>query len=152
MSHKILQFLHVGFILSVVAVPMTLGPVLRTEAADGSELAVALQAQVNKEGQVTVMVKPLMLSATADTWRFEVQFDTHVTPLNQDLLQAALLTDAKGHDERPSAWEGDPAGGHHRKGVLVFKPIVPTPASVTLKIDQVGSVPERLFTWTLTNP
>lgn len=152
MVHKILWFLHVGFILSVVAMPMALGPVIRAAAADNPKQSAAFQAQVNKEGQVTVTVKPLTLSATADTWRFEIQFDTHVTPLNQDLLQAALLTDTNGHDQRPSAWEGDPPGGHHRKGVLVFRPITPTPASVTLKISQVGSLPERLFKWTLTNP
>lgn len=145
MTHKIPLLLRRALILSAMGVSMTLGPALRAETA-------ALPVQVNKEGQVVVTVTPLTLSATADTWRFEVVFDTHVTPLNQDLLQAVLLTDTNGHDQRPTAWEGDPPGGHHRKGVLVFNAIIPSPASVTLKIDQVGSVPERRFTWTVPNP
>lgn len=110
-----------------------------------------LQTQVNKEGRVVVSVTPVALSRTAETWRFEVQLNTHVSPLVQDLAVVAVLTDGHGHDERPTRWEGDPPGGHHRKGVLLFAPISPPPASVTLTLRDIGSVPERSFTWTLEN-
>lgn len=63
-----------------------------------------------------------------------------------------MLVDASGKQYRPLAWEGDPPGGHHRKGVLVFESIDPPPRSVTLKLRRIGSVPERSFTWTLTVP
>lgn len=106
-------------------------------------------AQVNKEGQVTVKVVPLTLAAGAETWRFEIVFDTHTVPLTQDLLAVAALAAPGGEDRRPLAWEGDPPGGHHRKGVLVFQPIRPAPASVTLRIRQIGPVAERAFTWPL---
>lgn len=111
-----------------------------------------LAKQVNDEGQVVVAVTPLDLSAGASTWRFEVQLTTHVAPLDQDLVQVAVLSDANGHDEPPLAWDGDMPGGHHRKGILSFKPIIPLPDSVTLKIHQVGPVPERSFTWKLAQP
>mgnify|MGYP001588493467 CR=1 FL=1 len=75
------------------------------------------QPQVNKEGQVTVKVAPLTLSAGAETWRFAVEFDTHTVPLTQDLLAIAALAGPDGEDRRPVAWEGDPPGGHHRQGV-----------------------------------
>ncbi len=111
-----------------------------------------LPKQVNDEGQVVVAVTPLDLSTGANAWRFEVQLNTHVAPLDQDLVQVAVLSDSNGHDEPPLAWDGDMPGGHHRNGILSFKPISPLPDSVTLKIRQVGSVEERSFTWKLTNP
>lgn len=122
------------------------------EVAAGTAQDEALPAQVNREGQVTVKVTPLALSPTADAWRFSVQFDTHVTPLNQDLLKTAVLSGEKSEGEAPVSWEGDGPGGHHRAGVLVFKPITPVPASVTLTLQQVGSGPDRSFTWKLPKP
>lgn len=122
------------------------------EVAVGTSQDEALPEQVDREGQVTVKVTPLALSPTADAWRFSVQFDTHVTPLNQDLLKTAVLSGDKGEGEAPLSWQGEPPGGHHRTGVLVFKPITPVPASVTLTLQQVGSVPERSFTWKLPKP
>ncbi len=90
--------------------------------------------------------------SSADGWRFAVQFNTHVSPITQDMTALSVLSDGKGHDEKPLSWEGDPPGGHHRKGVLVFKPFDSSPDTVTLKISEVGSVPERSFTWKLNNP
>lgn len=108
-----------------------------------------LTTQESNQGQVTVAVTPLALSEAADAWRFEVRLNTHVTPLTQDLAAVSVLSDGKGHEETPVAWQGDPPGGHHRKGELVFKPISPAPESVTLTIRDVGAVPERKFVWTL---
>lgn len=96
-----------------------------------------------------VSVTPQDLSKTADAWRFAVQFNTHVTPITQDLVAVASLGDSKGASEQPTAWEGDPPGGHHRRGVLIFKPITPVPATITLHIRQVGGVADRAFTWSL---
>lgn len=108
-----------------------------------------LPSQQNKQGQVMVSVTPISLPDSGD-WRFAVQFNTHVTPITQDIAAVSVLSDGKGHEEKPVAWQGDPPGGHHRKGVLLFKPISPRPESITLKIRQVGSVPERVFAWKLT--
>lgn len=138
--------MRIGVLLAGVAVAVALQGLAKAEPP-GSAPAKPLASQVNTEGQVTVSVTPLALSKAADTWRFEVQLNTHVSPLVQDLSTVALLTDGRGHDEQPIAWQGDPPGGHHRKGVLLFKPISPMPASVTLKIRDIGSVPERSFTW-----
>jgi len=133
MSSNIWRFFSLSLTAGAIFAAALPGPALAQMSGSPAQVA-DLSAQVNNEGQVTVQVTPLSLSATAESWRFDVQMNTHVTPLDQDLLQSARLTDANGHEERPSAWQGDPPGGHHRKGVLVFKPIVPAPASVTLKI------------------
>jgi len=136
-----LEYLRLILVAIAVALPLT-----------ASAQTKPLPSRENDEGQVVVTVTPLTLSTAADTWRFEVQLNTHVAPLTQDLAAVAVLSDGIGHDERPSAWEGDPPGGHHRKGVLVFKAMNPAPDSVTLKIREVGSVPERTFVWKVIGP
>lgn len=103
----------------------------------------------DNKGQVIVSVTPTELPDTG-TWQFAVRLNTHVAPITQDLVAVSVLSDGKGHEEKPTAWQGDPPGSHHRKGVLLFKAMSPRPASITLKIRQVGSVPERAFTWNLT--
>jgi hypothetical protein len=105
--------------------------------------------QISKEGGVTVKVTPLELSAQAAVWRFEIVLDTHVTALDHDMTAVTVLSTGVGHEYRPLTWEGDKPGGHHRKGVLTFKPIRPAPSSVALKVRHVG-VPERTFSWPVT--
>jgi hypothetical protein len=107
-----------------------------------------LVTRKNVEGNVQVSVTPQGLAKAAGAWRFAVQLTTHVTPLAEDMMAVASL-DANDAAEKPTAWEGDGPGGHHRKGVLVFKPIDPMPAAVTLHIRQVGGIADRTFTWTL---
>jgi hypothetical protein len=107
-----------------------------------------LAMKENKEGPVRVAVAPQ--SVSGDAWRFAVQFNTHVMPISQDMMTVASLSDGGGAGEKPMAWEGDPPGGHHRRGVLVFKPIEPMPAAITLHIREVGGIADRTFTWTLT--
>ncbi len=103
----------------------------------------------NNEGAVSVSVTPQDLSKSAGTWRFALRFNTHVTPISQDMVAVVSLADGKGAEERPSAWEGDPPSGHHRRGVIVFQPINPTPSTLTLHIREVGGVADRTFTWDL---
>jgi hypothetical protein len=105
-----------------------------------------LPAQTSREGAVTVKVTPLELSAQSAAWRFEVVFDTHVAELNHDVVAVASLT-AGGTERRPTGWDGDKPGGHHRKGVLRFDAVKPAPSSVLLTIRDVGGVPERRFNW-----
>jgi hypothetical protein len=147
------RWFSAGLIITAAISGFPFAAYLSVEAmAAGSVQDEALPAQVNREGQVIVKVTPLALSPTADPWRFSVQFDTHATPLDQDLLQTAVLRGDNDKGEAPLGWQGDAPGGHHRTGVLVFKPIMPAPASVTLTLQQVGSVPERSFTWSLPKP
>jgi hypothetical protein len=141
MEHRVLPFVSLVLLALAVGVP----PMASAQTK-------SLPAIENNEGQVRVSVTPQSLSKTADAWRFTVQLNTHVTPITQDMVAVASLSDGKGAGEKPTAWEGDPPGGHHRKGVLVFKPIKPAPATITLHIRQVGGVADRIFTWKLTNP
>lgn len=56
--------------------------------------------------------------------------------------------DASGREYAPLAWQGDPPGGHHRKGVLRFKPLAAA-TLVELRISGVGGVATRRFRWEL---
>jgi len=116
-----------------------------------SVLAGALAPQTNRGGGVDVKVTPRTLAADAAAWEFEVVFSTHSVTLTGDPAQFSVLIDAKGGEHKPLAWRGDPAGSHHRQGVLRFKPLADA-AQVQLRIDGVAGVPARSFRWQLVKP
>lgn len=96
---------------------------------------------------VTIKVTPVDFGKGAETWKFQVVFDTHSGSLDDDLLAVATIVDDKGNAYRPAAWEGAGPGGHHREGILKFAPISPLPQVLMLKIRNVGDITERIFTW-----
>jgi len=64
---------------------------------------------------------------------FEVTLETHTQNLGDDLTKSALLI-AEGTKLIPLDWKGAAPGGHHRKGLLRFKAIIPQPGSIELQI------------------
>jgi hypothetical protein len=103
--------------------------------------------RTSDEAGVRVIVTPKMMERDAKVWEFTVVMDTHVKPLNDDLAQVAALVDAAGRRYLPVAWQGDPPGGHHRKGVLQFSAPAGMPKSVEMQIKGVGGVATRTFRW-----
>ena len=92
---------------------------------------------------MTVAVTP---QAKPDgTWDFAVQIDNHSVNVTQDMVAVSSLTDSAGQEQKPTAWTGDPPGGHHRSGVLKFRPIASGPVRLTVR--ELGSVAERTFEW-----
>ncbi len=89
-------------------------------AAASAASAAGMASQISKEGAVTVKVTPITLTPTAATWEFEIVFDTHTAALTGNPAQFAVLVDAQGRRYAPLRWDGDPPGGHHRKGTLWF--------------------------------
>ena len=108
---------------------------------------VILGPRTDDKGSVTVTVVPEDVSETGLVWNFSIVMDTHSVELAADLMESAVLADDQGSEFQPLAWEGDGPGGHHRSGILKFKPITPLPKSITLKIFDLGGVPERSFLW-----
>jgi len=106
----------------------------------------ALPAQSSSAAGVTVKATPRALSGPV--WEFEVVFDTHSKDLNDDPAKSASLH-AAGTIAAPVAWQGDPPGGHHRKGVLRFKAIAPAPAALELRLQRAGEPSPRVFRWNL---
>lgn len=96
---------------------------------------------------VTVQATPRALSR--GTWEFDLVFDTHTQALTDDLNKTAALVADGGTTYSPVKWQGDPPGGHHRKGTLQFSSVSPVPASIELQIKRAGEANPRSFRWKL---
>jgi hypothetical protein len=106
----------------------------------------ALPTQSSSAGGVTVKATPRSLSGPV--WEFELVFDTHTQNLEDDPAKSASLH-AGGETAAPLAWQGDPPGGHHRKGVLRFKAVRPLPAALELRLRRADEPSARIFRWGL---
>ena len=115
--------------------------------ASGAMAAAALPAQSSSEAGVTVKVTPR--NFTADAWEFDVVFDTHSQALTDDLEKTAGLVSDGRTSHAAVKWQGDPPGGHHRKGVLQFQAVSPMPASIELQVKRSGEAALRSFRWKL---
>lgn len=111
--------------------------------ADGAQL----DEQKSSVRGVTVSVIPQDLSPAAASWDFKVVLDTHSQDLNDDLLKSTVLVDNTGGRHTPTSWEGAAPGGHHREGLLKFKPWAPPPAQFELHISRPGEPKPRVYRW-----
>lgn len=111
--------------------------------------APALAAQSSEGGGVNVIVTPKALEPGVAVWEFEIVMDTHSKPLDEDIPQAAVLVDEVGRRYKPTVWQGDPPGGHHRSGILQFSAPADMPAAVELQIEGIGEAGTRTFRWEL---
>ena len=108
----------------------------------------ALTPQSSSYGGVTISVAPKGFSSDGKTWDFDITLETHTQSLGDELTKSsALLADGKSY--LPLDWEGAPAGGHHRKGILRFQAISPPPDAVELQIQRSGEPSARSFRWQL---
>jgi hypothetical protein len=117
-------------------------------AAAQPAVATALAARSNDAGGVRVAVKPKSVAA-GTAWEFEVVMDTHTKPLDDDLTKTAVLVDDGGRRFVPMSWQGDPPGGHHRKGVLRFPAPTEQIKSFELQIQRASEANKRVFQWTM---
>lgn len=111
--------------------------------------AAELAQKSTSDAGVTVRAKPRDVSAGAEAWTFEIVLETHSADLSDDLKSTATLAGPGGAAQRATAWEGDPPGGHHRKGVLRFAPPKPRPDVLVLNILRPGESNPRTFQWPL---
>ena len=124
--------------LALVALPLA---VMAQAAPD------APGTQSSTERGVTVKVTPKSVGSADSRWEFAIVLDTHVSDLNDDLLQSAALTAADGRSLKPASWAGAAAGGHHREGVLSFDLPAPRPTVIELRIVRPGESAPRIFRW-----
>jgi len=115
-------------------------------AAAGANAASSLPVQSVASAGVTVKATPRALPGGA--WEFEIVFDTHTQELKDDPMKSASLI-AGGKTISPAGWQGDPPGGHHRKGVLKFGAVEPRPQEIELRIARPGESKPRSFLWKL---
>jgi len=96
-----------------------------------------------------VTLKATPRSLTGAVWEFELMFDTHTQNLGDDVAKSAVLVADGGATHTALEWQGDPPGGHHRKGVLRFNPVSPLPQAIELRIQRSGESAPRSFRWRL---
>lgn len=108
-----------------------------------------LGTQKSSDRDVTVSVTPHNLSSDAKTWDFKIVLDTHSQDLSDDLMKSAVLLDGTGARHAPVGWNGAGPGGHHREGVLRFKPVSPRPEAIEIQIMRDDDTKPRSFRWQL---
>jgi hypothetical protein len=140
---KMAKRLALSLVIGVTALCAALASVTQLLAAT------PLAPRTSDGGGVRVVVTPKAAEPGAAVWEFEVVMDTHTKPLDEDIAHAAVLVDDSGRQHPALAWQGDPPGGHHRKGILRF----PLPAErskiIELQISGVGGPGKRVFRWEL---
>src|SRR3989344_322963 len=112
------------------------------------QAAESYASEINSDGPVEIEVTPVEISPSKE-WKFRVALDTHTTPITEDIVKSSKLIDGEGKEYQAVSWDGDEAGGHHRKGVLTFQPVRPMPQTIVLRIENVGGVQTREFSWEL---
>jgi hypothetical protein len=106
--------------------------------------AAAYERLSSRENVVSVDVVPIVL-VSGKPVKFEIRMSTHSVSLDQNIVGISILKDDLGRKYLPVNWNGSPAGGHHRSGVLEFPLLKGNPGSVTLIIQNIANVPERTF-------
>lgn len=109
--------------------------------------AADLSPRTSTVAGVTLKAAPRSVSGAA--WEFELTFDTHTQNLGDDVVKSAVLVADGGTNYSAVDWQGDPPGGHHRKGVLRFNPVSPAPQAIELRIQRSGESAPRSFRWRL---
>jgi hypothetical protein len=98
---------------------------------------------------VTVAATAGNLGPQTTVWDFAVVLDSADQDLGDDLVKSAVLLDANGHEQQALIWEGAPAAGMHRAGVLKFIAVSPRPEWIELRITRPGEAKPRSFSWLL---
>ena len=126
---------------------------LLVSAATAYALSKSDVRRISTEGPVeisVVYVNPLE-SLGDEELQFEVRMDTHTVDLDSYRMEEiSVLKLDNGKEIKPLGWFNPGGGGHHISGTLKFKGPLPENTKVMrLVISGVGSVPERVFDWTL---
>ena len=65
---------------------------------------------------------------------------------SQEIRIRGKIIDDTGYKYNFINWEGDPAGGHHRSGILIFEPLRAGAKSLKLTLFNVNNL-DRVFEW-----
>ena len=103
-----------------------------------------LSARSVEAGGVEITFQPDSVSDTGAV--FTISFDTHSVELSMNPATIARL-EVGGIEWPADSWEGDPAGGHHRKGTLSFSSAGPVEGEITIELH--GFPAPATATWQL---
>jgi hypothetical protein len=80
-------------------------------------------------------------------FKISIKFNTHSGNLGFEVEKIALLVDSEGNVYLPLGWEGDPPGGHHRSGKLLFPALNMNVSYIKLEMKGIYGVDTRSFKW-----
>jgi len=95
-------------------------------------------------GGVEVVIQPDSVSEAGAT--FTISLNTHSVELSMDPAAIARL-EVGGIEWPVDSWDGDPAGGHHRSGILSFSAAGAVEGKITIELE--GFPAPISFTWQL---
>lgn len=122
------------------------GSVAEAGTPERAEPAI-LQSKTDSQGDVDITLTPRFGEDPQNPFKVEVEINTHSIELGDDLAQAIELRDARGTMYKPQVYEGDPPGGHHRKGVVRFEKLDLRSESFEIEVRGVGGIQVRTFRW-----
>lgn len=137
--------LTVSFILLLIWSSRSPSPM--ATPSQSTSTPAAYQTKESEAANVTVSVTPITLKVGFPA-SFDIAFETHSVELDFDVEAIASLTDGNGIVYTPT-WQGSPPGGHHRSGTLIFTPDIPRNTTLTLTLNDIAGVPERVFIWSV---
>ena len=82
-------------------------------------------------------------------FKISIMFNTHSGNLDFVVEKISFLEDSEGNVYRPLGWEGDPPGGHHRSGKLLFPALNMSVSYIKLVMEGIYGVDTRSFKWEL---
>ena len=108
-------------------------PSSASPAADRKEAGspAAFPARAVTVGAVDIVIEPTRIDETGAVFR--IAMDTHSEELSADLASTSVL-EVDGLEWTAATWSGDPPGGHHREGQLIFEASGPAVGSAVLSI------------------
>ena len=123
-------------ILTLILISLSIGSL--TYVLTNIDLSTSTLGPISKKsGVVKVTATPKLTNLE---YEFDIILNTHSTELNYDLVTISSLTNEKGQTVKPSRWNGDGPGGHHREGRLIFPKFNNQPKAFNLIIDQIGGI------------
>ncbi len=129
---SILKIATITFILVFVGL-------LIMEITESPEERTEFERKTDDYGEVVVSAEP---TNTKNGLEIVLNMDTHTVDLSEDLKDVSYLR-SNGDEHRPIEWLGDPPGGHHRSGRLIFENDFD---DFTLYIESIGGENKK-FNW-----
>ncbi len=144
---KIYIYFSVIIILFIFGTFLFLDKDEEIKVINNSSFEITLDEKRDESGGVEVSVLPLDLYG--EDWIFQISLDTHTEELDMNMEESVILLVGADREYFPKEWEGDPSGGHHRSGKIIFEAPKSQSSSITLKMYGIGDTEERLFYWSI---
>ena len=140
MRHRLIVV--AAFVVVAVFVAAGCSTASPTSGVAGTTVA-GFEERSTAVGSIEVKARPIQVDGGGASFR--VVLDTHAGSLDADMAAAAKL-EVGGVSWPAVAWEGAPAGGHHREGTLRFAAAGSALGPVVLTVGGPGD--PAVFTWT----